>query len=288
MLGAPRGGAGANEPPTAGLSERRSRPRGEADERAEAPGSKGGLGGRASVAAGRRVCVCRRSRVVCVWTGRQETASVGRAVRCSLLAYSFALPFSSLSLSLGGGPRAPPSPRRGRRPLAPLHPSSLAPTMAANAQDSQAPLRGQEFKKDEDREDDGVLFFKRGGGEHRARSLNKHAPRAALAAPMDALEDAPRFSQGLADSSAGSTWRDGEPAPLQSEDAAREERSDDAPAGETRADPPPSFLRARAASYRHLSLLSLLPNIFSRVLPLLRHRKGAGPAGGPRLPRPPH
>ena len=71
---------------------------------------------------------------------------------------------SSLSLSLGGGPRATPSPRRGRRPLAPLHPPSLAPTMAANAQDSQAPLRGQEFKKDEDREDDGVLFFKRGGG----------------------------------------------------------------------------------------------------------------------------
>jgi len=102
MLGAPRGGAGVNGPPTAGLSERRSRPRGEADERAEAPGSKGGLGGRASVAAGRRVCVCRRSRVVCVcvWTGQQETQRVVSVGLFGSFALSFALPFSFLALAL--------------------------------------------------------------------------------------------------------------------------------------------------------------------------------------------
>jgi hypothetical protein len=180
MLGDPRGGAGANGPPTAGLSERRSRPRGEADERVEAPGSKGGLGGRASVAAGRRVCVCRRSRVVCVcvWTGRQETASVGRAVRSSLTCSHSPSPRSRSPSAVVRAPLLHPA--AGDAPslhstLPPLPqpwpPTPRIPRPRCGARSSRRTRTGRTM----------VCCFSRagGGGQHRARSLNKHAARRA-------------------------------------------------------------------------------------------------------------
>lgn len=104
--------------------------------------------------------------------GKEKKEVLGESGASKTLLLSSILARERAPPPLPGPPRLSPHSARARVSLPPPPPHPT--TMAANAQDSQAPLRGNEFKKDEDRDDDGeahrsaserVFFF-----EHRTRT----------------------------------------------------------------------------------------------------------------------